>query len=58
MRKDFDGAFSETSYRFSERERTKLASFPFDKYPIWISTEREANHFKVLTDILVFLIRN
>ena len=57
MRKDFDQVFGKTLYSFSERERIKLASFPFDGHLIRVSMEREVNHVKVIGEILKLLLR-
>jgi hypothetical protein len=57
MRKDFDQEFGKTLYSFSERERIKLASFPFDGYLIRVSMEREVDHFVVIERILTLLKR-
>ena len=58
MRKDFDEAFGKTVYSFSERERIKLASFPFDGYLVRVSMERGVNHVNVIEGILALLGRN
>ena len=55
MRKDFDAEFGRTIYSFSERERIKLASFPFNGYLLRISMEKEVPHFELIEDILKIL---
>lgn len=57
MRKDFDQVFGKTLYSFSERERIKLASFPFHSYLIRISMENEVDHVNVIKEILALLVR-
>jgi uncharacterized protein DUF6659 len=57
MRKNFDQAFGKTLYSFSERERIKLASFPFDAYLIRVSMERDVEHISIIKEILALLVR-
>jgi hypothetical protein len=57
MRKNFDQAFGKTLYSFSERERIKLASFPFDAYLIRVSMERDVEHVSIIKEILALLVR-
>ena len=55
MRKDFDTEFGRTIYSFSERERIKLASFPFNGYILRISMEKEVPHVELIEYILKIL---
>jgi hypothetical protein len=58
MRKDFDAEFGKTIYNYSEREKIKLASFPFNDHLLRVSIEKkELEHKKIIENILN-IIRN
>jgi len=55
MRSDFDIEYGKTVYTMSEREKIKIASFPYGDHLILISIEKKALHDKVIGKVLKFL---
>jgi hypothetical protein len=55
MRQDFDPDFGKVVYTFSERERIKFASFPYQDHLILVSIEKGKPHDKILENILRIL---
>ena len=51
MKKDFDQEFGKATSGYAERERIKLASFPFNRYLIKVSIEREVDNSNDIKDI-------
>lgn len=52
MRSDFDQEYGRVIYTLSEREKIKIASFPYGDHLILISIQKNANHDKVIAKIL------
>jgi len=55
MRSDFDQEYGRVIYALSEREKIKIASFPYGDHLILISIEKNAKHDKVIAKILKLL---
>lgn len=55
MRSDFDIEYGKTVYTMSEREKIKIASFPYGDYLILISIEKKAQHDRIITKVLKLL---
>jgi hypothetical protein len=55
MRSDFDQEYGRVIYTLSEREKIKIASFPYGDHLILISIQKNANHDKVIAKILKLL---
>ncbi|HKZ62251.1 MAG TPA: DUF6659 family protein [Nitrososphaera sp.] len=55
MRSEFDEEFGKTIYAISEREKIKIASFPYGEHLILVSIEKKAQHDKVIAKILKLL---
>jgi hypothetical protein len=55
MREEFDKEFGKTIYSFSERERIKFTSFPYQDHLILVSIEKGKPHDKILENILRIL---
>lgn len=55
MRSDFDEEYGKTVYTMSEREKVKIASFPYGDHLILISIEKTAQHDKVISKLLKLL---
>ena len=55
MRSEFDEEYGKTIYTMSEREKIKIATFPYGDYLILISIEKKAQHDKVIAKILKLL---
>jgi hypothetical protein len=55
VRQDFDPDFGKVVYTFSERERIKFASFPYQDHLILVSIEKGKPHDKILENILRIL---
>lgn len=55
MRSDFDEEYGKTIYSMSEREKIKIATFPYGEHLILISIERKAQHDKVIAKVLKLL---
>ena len=52
MRSEFDIEYGKTVYTMSEREKIKIASFPYDDGLILISIEKKAQHDKIIGKVL------
>ena len=52
MRSEFDEEYGKTIYAMSEREKIKIATFPYGEYLILISIEKKAQHDKVIGKVL------
>ena len=55
MRSDFDIEYGKTVYTMSEREKIKIASFPYRDDLILISIEKKVQHDRIITKILKLL---
>lgn len=55
MRSDFDIKYGKTVYTMAEREKIKIASFPYGDHLILISIEKKAQHDKVISKVLKLL---
>lgn len=55
MRSEFDDEYGKTIYSMSEREKIKIATFPYGDNLVLISIERKAQHDKIITKILKLL---
>jgi hypothetical protein len=55
MRSEFDEEFGKTVYAMSEREKIKIATFPYGDHLILVSIEKKANHDKVIAKLLKLL---
>lgn len=55
MRSDFDPEYGRVVYSMSEREKIKIATFPYEDYLILISIEKKAQHDKVIQKVLKLL---
>lgn len=55
MRSDFDIEYGKTIYTMAEREKIKIASFPYGNYLILISIEKKAQHDRIITKVLKLL---
>ncbi len=55
MRSDFDSEYGRVVYSMSEREKIKIATFPFGEGLILISIEKRAQHDKVIAKVLKLL---
>lgn len=52
MRSEFDEKYGRTIYAMSEREKVKIASFPFEDHLILVSIEKKAQHDRIIAKIL------
>ncbi len=55
MRQDFDPTFGKVLYTVSEREKLKLATFPFDENILLVSMSKQAPHDEIIDNILDIL---
>jgi hypothetical protein len=55
MRSEFDEEYGKTIYAMSEREKIKIATFPYGDHLILISIEKKAQHDKVIHKVLKIL---
>jgi hypothetical protein len=55
MRSEFDREYGKTVYAMSEREKIKIATFPYGDHLILISIEKKAQHDKVIGKVLRLL---
>lgn len=55
MRSEFDEKYGKTIYAMSEREKIKIASFPYGDSLILVSIEKKAHHDRVIAKILKLL---
>jgi hypothetical protein len=55
MRSEFDGEYGKTIYTMSEREKIKIATFPYGDYLVLISIEKKAQHDNVIGKVLKLL---
>lgn len=55
MRSEFDQEYGKTIYAMSEREKIKIATFPYGDHLILISIEKKAQHDKIIGKILKLL---
>ena len=55
MRSDFDQEYGKTIYTMAEREKIKIASFPYGDQLILISIDKKAQHDRVIRKILKLL---
>jgi hypothetical protein len=55
MRSDFDQKYGRVVYTLSEREKIKIASFPYGDHLILISIEKKAQHDRIISKILKLL---
>jgi uncharacterized protein DUF6659 len=55
MRSEFDEEYGKTIYSMSEREKIKIATFPFGDHLILISIEKKAQHDQVIDKVLKLL---
>lgn len=55
MRSDFDPEYGRVVYTLSEREKIKIASFPYGDHLILISIEKKAQHDRVIGKVLKLL---
>jgi hypothetical protein len=55
MRSEFDEEFGKTVYAMSEREKIKIATFPYGDHLILVSIEKKSNHDKVIAKLLKLL---
>jgi hypothetical protein len=55
MRSEFDDEYGKTVYAMSEREKIKIATFPYGEHLILISIEKKAQHDKVIHKVLKIL---
>lgn len=55
MRSEFDQEYGRVVYSMSEREKIKIATFPYDEYLVLISIEKKAQHDKVIRKVLKLL---
>jgi len=55
MRSEFDEEYGKTIYSMSEREKIKIATFPYGDHLILISIEKKAQHDKVIAKVLKLL---
>ena len=55
MRSEFDEKYGKTIYTMSEREKIKIASFPYGHHLILISIEKKAQHDRIISKILKLL---
>jgi hypothetical protein len=55
MRSDFDEEYGKTVYTMSEREKIKIASFPYSENLILISIEKKAQHDRIIGKVLRLL---
>jgi hypothetical protein len=55
MRSDFDPQYGKVVYSMSEREKIKIATFPYGDHLILISIEKKAQHDKVIQKVLKLL---
>lgn len=55
MREDFDSAFGKVLYSISEREKIKLATFPYGDNILLVSMSRNSPHPTIVQNILEIL---
>ena len=55
MRSEFDEEYGKTIYSLSEREKIKIATFPYGDHLILISIEKKAQHDKAIGKVLKLL---
>jgi hypothetical protein len=55
MRSEFDEKYGKTIYTMSEREKIKIATFPYGDHLILISIEKKAQHDKMIPKVLKLL---
>jgi len=55
MRSEFDEKYGRTIYAMSEREKVKIASFPYEDHLILVSIEKKAQHDRIIAKILKLL---
>ena len=55
MRSEFDPEYGKTVYTMSEREKIKIASFPYGEDLILISIEKKAQHDMIIQKVLKLL---
>ena len=55
MRSEFDEEYGRTIYAMSEREKIKIASFPYEDHLILVSIEKKAQHDRIIAKILKLL---
>jgi len=55
MRSEFDSEYGRVVYSMSEREKIKIATFPYNEHLILISIEKKANHDKIIGKVLKLL---
>jgi hypothetical protein len=55
MRSEFDEEYGKTVYSMSEREKIKIATFPYGDHLILISIEKKAQHDKIIGKVLKLL---
>lgn len=55
MRSEFDEKYGRTIYAMSEREKIKIASFPYEDHLILVSIEKKAQHDRIIAKILKLL---
>jgi hypothetical protein len=55
VRQDFDPTFGKVLYTVSEREKLKLATFPFGENILLVSMSKQAPHLEIIDNILHIL---
>jgi uncharacterized protein DUF6659 len=55
MRSEFDEKYGRTIYAMSEREKVKIASFPYEDHLILVSIEKKAHHDRIIAKLLKVL---
>lgn len=55
VRQDFDPTFGKVLYTVSEREKLKLATFPFGENILLVSMSKQAFHLEIIDNILHIL---
>lgn len=55
MRSEFDEEYGRTIYAMSEREKVKIASFPYEDHLILVSIDKKAQHDRIIAKILTLL---
>ena len=52
---DFDSKLGEVLYSLTVRKKIKMLSFPCDKHIIRLSLEKDADHEKIVNNVLIYL---
>ena len=52
---DFDSKLGEVLYSLTVRKKIKMLSFPCDKHIIRLSLEKDADHEKIINNVLSYL---